>query len=107
MPIRSATSFGTGPWRALLFVQGTHGERSAQAMRNFGAIRWPVSCEPAIVDIDRDPLVARWYGIQTWPAVAIVHNAMLLAIEHTCTTDACARVLAAAQARAALVHRAL
>ncbi|MCH9682350.1 MAG: hypothetical protein K0V04_13010 [Deltaproteobacteria bacterium] len=107
MLIEPTTSPGTRPWRVLLFVHGRDGEQAAEAIRTFEAIRWPTSCEPTIIDGDDDARVAQWYGIQRWPAVAIVHDAMLLAIEHGCTAGACARVLAAARERVGFVHRSL
>lgn len=65
----------------------------------FAAVRWPPGAHPQVVDLATDRASAEWYGIRGGPVVAVVCNGSVLALEHECGDDACARVWALANRR--------
>ena len=85
---------------ALLFVDGERGAERQRAIAAFEGLRWPADCETEVVDIGDRADVAAWFGIDVTPAVVIVRDGVLLAIEYECNADACARAVRAAAPRA-------
>jgi hypothetical protein len=97
---------GAGPaCRALLFVRQANEPPAIEARRIFESMDWPATCRPQVIDMDVDENTTRWFGIEAWPTVAVVADAMLLAVEHQCSADACERVLTAARERSARLRR--
>lgn len=63
-------------------------------------MQWPGGLQPQIEDQGESGQLAGWYGVVNFPAVAIVDEGMLVAIEHECSSDACERLQEVARARA-------
>lgn len=84
--------------RVVLFLDRRHPDAAAIEAR-FTAVRWPPGAQPHVVDLATDPVSADWYGIRGGPVVAVVCNGSVLALEHECGEDACARVWAVANQR--------
>lgn len=82
----------------VLFVDRRRAEAAAIEAR-FLAVRWPVGAAPTVVDLATDRTSAEWYGIRRGPVVAVVCNGSLLALEHECGPESCARVWALANRR--------
>lgn len=82
----------------LLFVDRRK-PSAAAAEAQFSAVRWPPGTVPEVVDVATDDERTSWYGISDVPAVAVVCDGALLAIEHECSEAACTRVCKAASER--------
>lgn len=82
----------------VLFVDRDAPEAAATQAR-FEAVRWPQGTRTEIIDVSTDLECARWYGIADVPAVAVVCDGALLAIEHACDAGACRRVYEMAHQR--------
>lgn len=80
-----------GGRRVLLFIDRREPGAPA-AVARFAGLAWPPGTTAEVVDLSTDGETARWYGITTGPAVAVVCDGMLLAIEHGCSDEACTRV---------------
>jgi len=68
-----------------------------KAIDKLRAMTWRGDLRIAVVDVHRAPQTARWFGVHTGPALAAVYDAALLAIEHECSEEAFARLIAAAR----------
>ena len=80
------------PHRGVVAVLLTDQDETSELERCFRAAAWPRGIETLIPDpSSRDALVA-WFGIRSFPCVAVVADGMLLGLEHACTDEACARL---------------
>ena len=82
----------------LLFVDRRQ-PSAAEAEARFSRVQWPPGTVPEVVDVATDDERTSWYGIADVPAVAVVCDGVLLAIEHECDASACERVCEAASQR--------
>lgn len=96
-PRSSLRSFAKGQ-RVILFVDRRRSD-AADAEARFAQARWPDGTRTEIIDVATDHERASWYGIADVPAVAVVCDGVLLAIEHECDAAACERVCEVARQR--------
>ena len=81
--------------RVLLFVDRRL-PSAGPAEDRFADVSWPDGTHTEVIDISSDDEHASWYGIADVPAVAVVLDGAILAIEYECDAEACARVCEAA-----------
>lgn len=67
---------------------------AADHLQRFSSLPWPPRWSAAAVDVDCAPDTARWFGLSLTPAVAVIRDGALLALEFDCSDDVCHRVLA-------------
>lgn len=86
-------SFGLPlPRRSLVAVLLTDQEETTELERCFRAADWPAGVETMIPDASTRDALVDWFGIRSFPCVAVVIDGMLLGVEHACTDEACARL---------------
>jgi len=90
---------GLGKGRRILLFVDRHGSDASAAETLFATMEWPKGSTPEVIDIATDQESARWYGITKGPAIAVVCDGVLIAIEHNCDEQACTRVRQAAARR--------
>ncbi|RMG20947.1 MAG: hypothetical protein D6729_01880 [Deltaproteobacteria bacterium] len=56
--------------------------------RAFREARWPADLTPVEVDVERAPELLAHFGLRRLPAVAIVEDGSLVALEYACTPEA-------------------
>ena len=95
-PAANATPWmrGSGTW-AILFYDGS----SEDTVPRFESLPLPRWVKRAVIDAREDPQVETWFGIRHFPSLAVVRDGALLAIEHECDEETCARVVATARGR--------
>ena len=65
----------------------------------FDAATWPRGYSVCKVDLDEEPEARSWFALaEGRPAVAVVLDGAILALEHECTDEACSRLLRTAEA---------
>lgn len=74
------------------------------AFMHFAQLPWPDNTRLMALDVSRATRTAEWFGIRDTPALAVVHNGMLLAVEHHCQPDACGRLLECARKQQQLLR---
>lgn len=72
---------------------------SSGHLQRFAALPWPTRWSASAVNVERAPETARWFGLQETPAVAVIRDGALLALEFDCSEDVCQRVLALASSQ--------
>lgn len=93
-------AYGCDEARVCLFVDGRSAPSSRAAVAAFERASWPADWVPCLVDVEREPEVARWFGISVFPTIAVVRNGLLLAVEvGQCSDEAFERVTLAAHQR--------
>ena len=83
---------GSSSLNAVLFVDSSADETPGYIQR-FSAQPLPRGIERVVLDVTGAKETALWFGIETAPALALIHRGMLLAIDHTCDPKACERLL--------------
>lgn len=94
-----------GGLRILVLYDSAQAEQTKAALARVQSAEWPGGRKPELHDVHETRKEADWFGIVEFPAVAIVEDGMLVAIEHECTQQACERVMAQARARGPQLRR--
>ncbi len=75
----------------------TDQDEASDLARCFHAAQWPRGIESMVPDAATRDALVDWFGIRTFPCVALVFDGMLLGVEHACTEESCARLAAHAR----------
>ncbi len=65
----------------------------------FEDMAWPSGYRVCTIDVAQQEDVCGWFSPSEAPAVAVVFDGVILALEHDCTVDACRRLLRVAAAQ--------
>ena len=82
-------------------------DRNHAVLSHFRELKWPETCRQSVLEVSNTPETAAWFGLKETPALAVIREGVLLAVEYACTEDACQRLLNCAdrQLRAILADR--
>ncbi len=80
----------------LLFVErdGAAAAASSDALSCFESMTWPQGWGAFVIEASDRPDLVCWFGIRQTPALIVIRDRSILAIEHECSPEACARVMA-------------
>ncbi len=95
----NAEDLTRGGLRILVFFDSAQGVPDEASLARVKSAAWPGGRKPELIDVQQGREEAEWYGIVRVPAVAIVDDGMLVAIEHDCSAQACRRVVGLARRR--------
>ena len=65
-----------------------------KALRCFQSMAWPQGWGDYVIEASSRPDLVGWFGIRQTPALIVIRDRSILAIEHECSPEACARVMA-------------
>ncbi len=77
---------------AVLLTDQTKDAERTKLEDCFRGTNWPDGVQPLIPDGPTRDALVDWFGIRTFPCVALVVDGMLLGVEHACTEEACTRL---------------
>ena len=90
---------GQGPGLQVVLFWQQEDKDSAEALESFRRMNWPNECQVSVLDVSNAPLTTSWFGIQSTPALGIVSDGALLAVEHQCSEIVCDRLLSIAHSQ--------
>ena len=93
---------GPGGPLAILFWRTGEDELVAR----FDTLEWPRSWRVATIALDDAPVVAERMGVTETPAVAVLREGSILAVEYGCDPGACERVVRWARVQLRELHTA-
>lgn len=74
-------------------------ETTEKMRKRFDCATWPRGYRVCQIDLDNDPEARSWFALDDErPAVAVVLDGAILALEYECSDEACQRLLRTAQA---------
>ena len=77
---------------AVLFSNSTRPGAEALEAR-FSELQWPADLRQVIVDTRTASASAEWFGLGEGPAMALICEGSLLAVEYECSDGVCDRIL--------------
>jgi len=68
-------------------------DKHHSVLNHFRELRWPENVRQSVLEVSRAPKTVEWFGLRETPALTIIREGVLLAVEYACTQDACRRLL--------------
>jgi len=72
-------------------------DREHVVLDHYRATEWPEHTQHTALDVAAAPQTVAWFGLTNTPALTVVRDGVLLAVEYGCSEEACQRLLDCAE----------
>jgi len=93
----SALMPGHGEGLHVVLFWNPETDQNHAVLNHFRNLQWPENCHQSVLEVSGTPETMAWFGLRDTPALTVIRDGVLLAVEYACDPAACSRLLHCAE----------